>query len=67
MDIHAKISAFGGPMAIAKILGITSQAVSQWKDIPIKRVLDLEKKGVLSRYDMRPDIYGLDPKKGEAA
>lgn len=58
-------SALGGPTALAKALGdVSSQAVSQWKRIPAKRVLDVERATGLSRHDLRPDLY---PRDGEAA
>ncbi len=69
MDIKEKIAALGGPAAVAAVLNITSQAVSQWADIPHKRVLDLEyhTRGGLSRYDLRPDLYGPDPRTNRGA
>ncbi len=50
--------ALGGPSALAKALGnVSSQAVSQWKRIPVERVLDVERVTSISRHELRPDIY----------
>lgn len=37
---------------------ITPQAVSQWDQVPAKRVLVVERITGVSRHDLRPDIYG---------
>lgn len=49
----------GGSVGLAKAIGsITPQAVSQWKRVPAGRVLDVERATGVSRYALRPDIYG---------
>ncbi len=53
----------GGTGELAKIAGVRSQAVSIWKrtnKIPVERVLQIEKglRYKVTRYEMRPDIYG---------
>jgi len=54
----------GGPTFIASIFGIHSQAVSQWERVPAERCLAIEEAtaGGLTRYMMRPDIYGQSPR-----
>jgi len=42
---------------IATALGITHGAVSQWTEVPAKRVLDVERITGVSRHDLRPDLY----------
>lgn len=55
---RAKKSA-GGPVGLAgKLGGITPQAISQWKRVPVGRVLDVERITGVSRHDLRPDIFG---------
>lgn len=54
-----------GPAALAKRLGISCAAVSQWRRVPVARVLEVERITGVSRHDLRPDIYG--PKRGVAA
>jgi DNA-binding transcriptional regulator YdaS (Cro superfamily) len=51
----------GGCAALAKKLGISPPAVSQWKRVPHTRVLTVEKLTGVSRYQLRPDLYGSSP------
>ena len=48
----------GGTAALARELGITSQAISQWTEIPVHRVIAVEAITGLAREYLRPDIYG---------
>ncbi|WP_127524656.1 Cro/CI family transcriptional regulator [Mesorhizobium sp. Z1-4] len=58
----------GGPTALAKTLGgITPQAVSLWKKVPVDRVIDVERITGISRHKLRPDIFGPAPVEGDAA
>jgi DNA-binding transcriptional regulator YdaS (Cro superfamily) len=52
------IAAAGGVMALAQALGISHQAVSLWKRCPATRVLDVERLSGISRYKLRPDVFG---------
>lgn len=56
------VEAAGGAAALARHLGITSQAISQWSRIPSDRVIPIERLlgGRLTRHDMRPDLYPQD-------
>lgn len=47
----------GGVVSLAEQIGITYQAVSQWKICPPLRVLDVERASGVSRHDLRPDLY----------
>ncbi len=52
----------GGPSELAKVLGISPQAISRWSkanQIPAKWVLALEAliEGEVKRYELRPDLY----------
>lgn len=42
---------------IARIAGITRQAVQQWAICPPEFVLAIERETQVSRHDLRPDIY----------
>ncbi|HET8550932.1 MAG TPA: Cro/CI family transcriptional regulator [Gammaproteobacteria bacterium] len=60
---QAAIDAFDGVGAVADALGITSQAVSQWRYVPKDRALELAIKAkerglALTLHDMRPDHWG---------
>ena len=52
----------GGPSAVARDLGFTRSAISQWKTsgrVPADRVIALERlcDARVTRYELRPDIY----------
>ena len=51
----------GSRSRVAEKLGISRQAMQQWSCVPAKHVLALESMSGVSRYDMRPDIYGPPP------
>lgn len=59
-SLNAALSIVGGPQALAIALGITSQAISQWKRVPASRVIAVEKATGVSRHVLRPDIYPRD-------
>ncbi|HEV2504427.1 MAG TPA: Cro/CI family transcriptional regulator [Mesorhizobium sp.] len=51
----------GGLGKLAEGLGIRHQAFYSWKQVPPARVLDFERLTGISRYRIRPDIYGPEP------
>lgn len=55
------IKAAGGLSELAAPLGITAQAVSQWEEVPPLRVLAVERVSGVSRHELRPDLYPLEP------
>jgi DNA-binding transcriptional regulator YdaS (Cro superfamily) len=61
--IAEAISKAGGPTKLGRALGITRQAVEQWKGrvVPPEHVLAIEKLTGVTRYELRPDIYGPPP------
>jgi len=53
-----------GQTDLAHRLGLTQSVVSNWLSrgrIPAERVLDVERETGVSRYAMRPDIFGRRP------
>jgi DNA-binding transcriptional regulator YdaS (Cro superfamily) len=51
------IEAAGSPAALARSLGISAQAVSQWDEVPPLRVIAVEKVSGIPRHELRPDLY----------
>lgn len=62
---RARSSTKGGSSAIARAVGLSPQAVAQWGRVPAERVLAVEKLTGVSRYELRPDIYGDRPEAAE--
>jgi DNA-binding transcriptional regulator YdaS (Cro superfamily) len=63
--IEQAIRMAGGSTKLGRELGITRQAVEAWKTkgrvVPPEHVLAIEKLTGVSRYELRPDIYGSPP------
>ncbi|WP_185230070.1 Cro/CI family transcriptional regulator [Acetobacter aceti] len=55
-DVIAKV---GGVSELAKHLRITSQAVSQWKKIPLNRLIEVERITGIDRTRLRPELAHL--------
>lgn len=69
--ISKAIADAGGMKAVAEHCGVSVQAVHKWIKAgmpPAERCLDLERlcKGAVSRYELRPDVFGERPQQ-EAA
>ena len=65
MNVAKVIEAAGSPTKLARDLGISAPAVFKWirlNRVPVERVLEIEKRYGVSRFDLRPDIYGEAPK-----
>lgn len=55
----------GKAVDLARLLGLTESAISQWKRIPPNRAIEIEEKtgGKVTRYELRPDFFGPAPAK----
>ena len=51
----------GSYSRLAQRLGISRQALQQWASIPVRHVLLMERLSGVSRYELRPDVYGPPP------
>ena len=57
--LHKAIEAAGGTSdKLASKLKITPQAISQWRQIPLNRVFDVERETGVPRDQLRPDFFG---------
>lgn len=52
---------------LANALDVFPSAISQWDKVPAERVIAVEEATGISRYDLRPDLFGPKPEQGEAA
>jgi TorA maturation chaperone TorD len=57
--VEEAIRAAGGIGALARSLGISQPAVSNWQKIPAERVLAVESLTGISRSVLRPDLYPM--------
>lgn len=52
----------GGPGKVGEALGISREAVQQWRRCPAERVIQLERLigGEITRHQLRPDLYPVE-------
>jgi len=55
--LRTAIARAGGPTALARRLGVSKQAIVQWRQAPPLRVLELERLSGVPRHELRPDLY----------
>ncbi len=55
--LRQAVAKFKTISAFAEALGVKPQAVSQWTDIPIRRVIEIERITGIPREQLRPDLY----------
>lgn len=71
--IKAAVEAIGGQGALAKAIGVTQSLVSQWcnekRPVAAHHCVAIERAtaGQVTRYDLRPDVFGPQPEKRDAA
>ena len=65
--LQKTIEIVGGRVALAKAINVTPQAIYQWlhgktqMDPVHARSIELATKGNVTRYDLRPDVFGPPP------
>lgn len=57
--VEKAIDAAGSAVKLGRALGITSQAIGQWKKIPAERVVEIERVTGVPRQELRPDLYAV--------
>ncbi len=69
--LQRAITIFGSQSALARELKIKPQAVQQWvhrRRVPVERAIQIERatNGRVTRYELRPDIFGEPPEETAA-
>lgn len=59
--VETAVGKVGSLTKLAARLGISRQAIRDWEKVPPKHVLQMEAISGVSRYELRPDIYGQPP------
>ena len=54
------VKAAGSISKLARALGVSPQAVWQWREIPVRHVLSIERIFGIPREELRPDLYRRD-------
>ena len=55
--LRRAIAAVGSGTKLARLVGVSPQAVWQWGAIPVRHVLAIERQTGIPREVLRPDIY----------
>ncbi|HEY6021834.1 MAG TPA: helix-turn-helix domain-containing protein [Candidatus Paceibacterota bacterium] len=68
MALNTAISILGGVTELANAIGVSSQVVTNWRArgrVPAEwcRAVEESTKGGVTRYDLRPDVFGEAPEK----
>lgn len=69
--LERAIEIVGSQAKLAEIVGVSPMAVTQWKirGVPAGRCIPIEQAvgAVVTRYELRPDVFGEAPAQTEAA
>lgn len=70
--LEVAIRTLGSQQALADALGIKSPSITEWRTrerIPAERCIAIETAtgGAVTRYDLRPDLFGSPAPKQDAA
>lgn len=49
----------GGVPRLAKRIGVTRQAIYQWREVPVERIAEISAATGIARSELRPDLYAL--------
>lgn len=55
--LELAVKKVGSQADLAKLLGISPQAVNRWRRIPVGRAIAIEKHLGIPRHELRPDIW----------
>ena len=59
--LRLAIEAAGGVRALARLLGMSSPSVTEWRRVPSHRILQVEAVTGIRREKLRPDLYNNKP------
>jgi DNA-binding transcriptional regulator YdaS (Cro superfamily) len=62
--LKVAIKAVGSVRELARLLGITHQAITQWDKVPAERMLEIEHVTGICRERLRPDLYRIPQNSG---
>lgn len=57
--LQRAIEVCGSPAELARRVGVTAQAVSQWRQIPARRVRKVSEVTGIPREQLRPDLAAI--------
>jgi DNA-binding transcriptional regulator YdaS (Cro superfamily) len=63
MGLRKALDAAGSRRKLARILGVSHQAMSKWHDVPAHWIIRIEQVTGVPREELRPDLYRLRDKK----
>ena len=55
--LKTAIESVGGVQALASLLGLNRQSIYEWRRVPGKRIIQIEKVTGVPRDVLRPDLY----------
>jgi DNA-binding transcriptional regulator YdaS (Cro superfamily) len=61
------VEKIGGVVAVSKLLGISSQAVSQWSRVPAQHAVKVANAADIAPHELRPDIFPPPAEQSEKA
>ena len=64
--LRLAIGRAGSLRKLARLLGISMQAVAKWKTVPAHQIIPVERATGVPREELRPDLYRRveDPRQG---
>nr|WP_208179104.1 Cro/CI family transcriptional regulator [Sinorhizobium medicae]MBO1959470.1 helix-turn-helix domain-containing protein [Sinorhizobium medicae] len=58
--LEKAIKSVGSSKELARRVGVSPQAISQWNKVPANRVLAVERASGVHRSILRPDLYPIE-------
>jgi DNA-binding transcriptional regulator YdaS (Cro superfamily) len=60
--LRQAIERAGSQVKLARLLGITHQAVNKWTTVPVHHLIEIERLTGIHRSLLRPDLYDETPR-----